>query len=108
MVAFLVVLVLALMFASWVFVGLLPLLWAMVVGFVAGAIAKLLMPGRDPGGFLVTSLLGIGGALGATLMGRLIGFYQPGQNAGFIASIVGAIALLAIYRMFAGSRSYSH
>lgn len=108
MIAFLVVLVLALMAASWVFVGLMPLVWALIIGFVAGAIAKLLMPGRDPGGFFITALLGIGGALGATLIGRLVGLYQPGQNAGFIASVVGAFVLLAVYRMFAGSRNYAH
>ncbi|MEZ0372099.1 MAG: GlsB/YeaQ/YmgE family stress response membrane protein, partial [Candidatus Sericytochromatia bacterium] len=77
-------------------------------GFVVGAVAKLMMPGRDPGGMLITSLLGVGGALGATLMGRLVGLYQAGQTAGFIASVIGAFVLLLIYRLFAGSRSYAH
>lgn len=108
MVAFLVVLVLALMVAGYVFIGLMPLFWALVIGFVVGAIAKFMMPGKDGGGFIITSLLGMGGALAATLMGRFVGFYQPGQSAGFIASVIGAFVLLVLYRIFAGSRSYAN
>jgi uncharacterized membrane protein YeaQ/YmgE (transglycosylase-associated protein family) len=73
------------------------ILWAIVIGFLAGAIAKFIMPGRDPGGFVITALLGIGGSLLATWVGQAAGWYQQGQGAGFIAAIVGAIVLLAIY-----------
>ena len=70
-------------------------------GLVAGFIAKLLMPGRDPGGFIVTILLGIAGALVGGFIGRAMGFYGPGQSAGWLMSILGAIILLALYRMVA-------
>ena len=73
-------------------------LWMLVVGLVVGALAKLFMPGRDPGGVLVTMLLGIAGAAVAGFIGRAVGWYEPGDAAGFIASIVGAVLLLAIYR----------
>jgi uncharacterized membrane protein YeaQ/YmgE (transglycosylase-associated protein family) len=72
-----------------------------VFGLVAGFIAKLLMPGRDPGGFIVTILLGIAGALVGGFIGRAMGFYGPGQSAGWLMSILGAIILLALYRMVA-------
>jgi uncharacterized membrane protein YeaQ/YmgE (transglycosylase-associated protein family) len=75
-----------------------------VFGLVVGIIAKLLMPGRDPGGFIVTILLGIAGALIGGFIGRAMGFYGPGQSAGWIVSILGAIILLAIYRMLIRSR----
>jgi uncharacterized membrane protein YeaQ/YmgE (transglycosylase-associated protein family) len=78
---------------------MLHLLWVVIIGFIAGAVAKLIMPGKDPGGFVITILLGIVGALLATFLGRLIGWYKEGQSAGFIAAIVGAIVLLAIYRL---------
>ncbi|WP_311269382.1 GlsB/YeaQ/YmgE family stress response membrane protein [Sphingobium sp. WCS2017Hpa-17] len=80
------------------------LLGWIVVGLLAGAIARLIMPGRDPGGCVVTILLGIAGALLAGFVGRLGGFYAPGQKAGFVAAILGAVAVLAIYRWFAGRR----
>jgi uncharacterized membrane protein YeaQ/YmgE (transglycosylase-associated protein family) len=70
------------------------------LGLIAGVIAKFLMPGRDPGGCIVTMLLGIAGALLAGFVGRLAGFYKEGQSAGFIAAIVGAVVILAIYRQF--------
>ena len=73
-------------------------LWMLVIGLVVGALAKLFMPGRDPGGVLVTMLLGIAGAAVAGFIGRAVGWYEPGDAAGFIASIVGAVLLLAIYR----------
>jgi uncharacterized membrane protein YeaQ/YmgE (transglycosylase-associated protein family) len=73
-----------------------------VIGLVAGAIAKLLMPGKDPGGIIVTVLLGIAGAVVAGFLGRFLGLYAEGEAAGFIASIVGAILLLAVYRMMTG------
>jgi uncharacterized membrane protein YeaQ/YmgE (transglycosylase-associated protein family) len=76
------------------------LLGTLVIGLIIGAIAKLLMPGRDPGGCLVTILLGIAGAFIAGYLGRAIGWYEPGQPAGFIASVVGAMLLLLIYRLF--------
>jgi uncharacterized membrane protein YeaQ/YmgE (transglycosylase-associated protein family) len=68
-------------------------------GLVAGVLAKLIMPGRDPGGLIVTILLGIAGALLGGFLGRMMGFYGEGETAGMLMSIVGAIALLAIYRM---------
>ena len=71
---------------------------AIIIGGLAGAIAKFLMPGRDPGGFIITILLGIGGALVATYLGQALGWYAAGQSAGFIGSIVGAIIILVIYR----------
>jgi uncharacterized membrane protein YeaQ/YmgE (transglycosylase-associated protein family) len=70
-----------------------------VVGLIVGAIAKLLMPGKDPGGIIVTMLLGIAGGFVAGLLGRIIGWYEPEQPAGLIASILGAMLLLVIYRM---------
>jgi uncharacterized membrane protein YeaQ/YmgE (transglycosylase-associated protein family) len=76
-----------------------------VIGGLAGGIAKLLMPGRDPGGCIVTILLGIAGALVAGWIGRAVGWYGPDdQGAGFIAAIVGAIIVLLIYRVVAGRR----
>ena len=68
-------------------------------GLVVGVIAKLLMPGRDPGGFIVTMLLGVAGVLVGGFIGRAMGFYGPNQGAGWLMSILGAIILLAIYRM---------
>jgi len=78
------------------------LLWMLIIGLIVGALAKLVMPGRDPGGIIVTMLLGIGGSLLAGLIGRAVGWYSPGQPAGFIASIIGAIIILAIYRAIIG------
>ena len=75
-----------------------------IIGLIAGVIAKLLMPGRDPGGFIVTILLGIAGAFVASWLGRAIGWYGPGEGAGFIGAIIGAIIILLIYRMIAGRR----
>jgi uncharacterized membrane protein YeaQ/YmgE (transglycosylase-associated protein family) len=71
-----------------------------IIGFIVGFIAKFLTPGREPGGFVITTLIGIGGALLAAWIGRAVGWYAPGQSAGFFASIVGAIILLAIYHLF--------
>ncbi len=73
-------------------------------GLVVGIIAKLLMPGRDPGGFIVTILLGIAGALLGGFVGQAMGLYGPGESAGWIMSIVGAIVLLLLYRMMARRR----
>lgn len=81
------------------------ILWTLIIGLVIGVIAKLLMPGKDPGGCIITMLIGIAGAFIAGYLGRLIGWYQPGQPAGFIASIIGAMILLLIYRLIAGKRT---
>jgi len=71
-----------------------------IIGLVVGIIAKFLMPGKDPGGFIITAILGIIGSFVATWIGKTMGWYQEGQSAGWIASIIGAIILLLIYRMF--------
>lgn len=73
-------------------------------GLVVGVIAKLLMPGRDPGGFIVTILLGIAGALLGGFIGRAMGFYGPNESAGWLISILGAIILLVLYRMMVRRR----
>jgi uncharacterized membrane protein YeaQ/YmgE (transglycosylase-associated protein family) len=75
------------------------ILWTILIGFVAGVAAKLLMPGKDGGGFILTTLLGIAGAVVATYLGRLIGWYEEGETGGFIAAVVGSIILLAVYRL---------
>jgi uncharacterized membrane protein YeaQ/YmgE (transglycosylase-associated protein family) len=80
-------------------------LWVIVIGVVVGALAKLLMPGKDPGGFIVTTLLGVAGSVVATMLGRAIGWYQEGQSAGFIMSVIGAVLLLAIYHAVIRRRS---
>jgi uncharacterized membrane protein YeaQ/YmgE (transglycosylase-associated protein family) len=73
-------------------------------GLVVGIIAKFLMPGRDPGGFIITILLGIAGALLGGFIGRAMGFYGPNQGAGWLMSIMGAIILLVLYRVLVGRR----
>jgi uncharacterized membrane protein YeaQ/YmgE (transglycosylase-associated protein family) len=75
------------------------MLYTLLIGLLAGACAKLLMPGKDPGGFIVTILLGIGGAFLATFLGKAVGLYEPGQTAGFIGALVGAVLILWIYRV---------
>lgn len=80
------------------------LLWVLIIGLVVGALAKLIMPGKDPGGIIVTMLLGIAGAFLGGWIGRAVGLYQQGQGAGFIMSLIGAIILLAIYRVIVGRR----
>ena len=77
-----------------------------IIGFLAGVVAKLLMPGRDPGGFIVTALLGIVGAFVATYLGQAIGWYRADEGAGFVGAVVGAVILLAIYH-FVKRRSSS-
>ena len=72
-----------------------------VIGFLAGLVAKFLMPGRDPGGFIITTLLGIVGAVVATYLGHAVGWYRAGEGAGFIGAVVGAIVVLVVYRMVA-------
>jgi uncharacterized membrane protein YeaQ/YmgE (transglycosylase-associated protein family) len=78
------------------------ILWEVIIGLIVGAFAKLLMPGKDPGGIWITIALGIAGSILATYLGQLLGWYQPGQTAGFIMSIAGAILLLFIYRVVRG------
>jgi len=80
------------------------ILSAIIIGLLVGAIAKLLMPGRDPGGWIITILLGIAGSFVAGFLGRSLGWYQDGQPAGFLASIVGAIIILVLYRLIGGRR----
>jgi uncharacterized membrane protein YeaQ/YmgE (transglycosylase-associated protein family) len=83
------------------------ILWTLIIGLIVGIVAKFLMPGRDPGGFIITTLLGIAGAFLAHFIGGSMGWYAEGEPAGFIASVVGAILLLAVYRMITGRRSVS-
>jgi len=79
---------------------------AIIIGGLAGLVAKFLMPGRDPGGFIITILLGIAGAMVATFLGQAVGWYRAGESAGFIGAVVGAIIILVIYRMVARPRTY--
>ena len=81
------------------------IIWTIVIGFIVGLLAKLIMPGRDPGGFIITVLLGVVGALLATYGGQALGLYQAGEAAGFIGSLVGAIILLVIYRLVRGRKT---
>ena len=81
------------------------ILWTLIVGLIVGAIAKLIMPGKDPGGIIVTMLLGVAGAFIAGMIGKALGWYETGEGAGIIASIIGALILLFIYRMIVGRRT---
>ena len=84
------------------------IVWMIVIGLIAGAAAKLLMPGRDPGGLILTILLGIAGSVVAGFLGRFLGWYSEGETAGFIASVVGAILILIVYRKLSGGGAASH
>ncbi len=84
---------------------MLHVLWMGIIGLIVGALAKLIMPGRDPGGIIVTMLLGIAGALVGRFIGRAIGLYQAGQGAGFFMALLGAILLLLIYRLIVRHRA---
>lgn len=75
------------------------ILWAIIIGFIVGIIAKLLMPGRDPKGFIITTLIGIGGSIVGKFIGQGLGMYRPDQPAGFFMSIIGAMILLYIYHL---------
>jgi uncharacterized membrane protein YeaQ/YmgE (transglycosylase-associated protein family) len=77
---------------------------ALVIGLIAGALAKLLMPGRDPGGLIVTILLGVAGSVAAYLLGSAVGWYHQGEGPGILASTVGAFVVLGIYRLALGRR----
>ena len=81
------------------------ILVTIVIGFFAGLIAKMIMPGRDPGGFVITTLLGIAGAFLAKYIGVALHFYQPGDAAGFLAAVVGAVIILAVYHLFRRGRT---
>ena len=83
-----------------VFGGTHGIIMTFIIGLIVGIIAKFLMPGKDPGGFILTAILGIVGSFLATYAGQALGWYQAGQTAGWIGSIVGAIILLLIYRLF--------
>lgn len=74
----------------------------LLIGLIVGIVAKFLMPGRDPGGFIITALLGIAGAFVASYLGQAFGMYTIGEPAGFIASVIGAMVLLGLYRLVAG------
>ena len=74
-------------------------IWTILIGFVAGLIAKAVTPGTGPSGFWLTSILGIAGAIAATFIGQMMGWYSEGQPAGFIASVLGAVLLLVIYHL---------
>ncbi len=80
------------------------IVYMLIIGLVVGAIAKLLTPGKDPGGCIITMILGVVGAMLAGVLGRALGWYAEGEPAGFIASVIGAIIVLLIYRMFTGRR----
>ncbi len=80
------------------------IIWMLIIGLIVGAVAKLLMPGKDPGGFIVTTLIGIAGSLIAGFIGQALGWYRNGQGAGFIASVLGAMLLLFLYRIAIGRR----
>jgi uncharacterized membrane protein YeaQ/YmgE (transglycosylase-associated protein family) len=75
------------------------ILWTIIIGFIAGVIAKLIVPGPDRGGFVITALLGIAGAFIAKYIGVAMGYYRPEDSTGFIASVVGAVLLLAVYHL---------
>jgi uncharacterized membrane protein YeaQ/YmgE (transglycosylase-associated protein family) len=80
------------------------IVWTLLIGLLVGIVAKALMPGRDPGGIIITSLIGVAGAFIAHAIGKAMGWYSDGQAAGFLASVGGAIILLALYRMVLGRR----
>ena len=81
------------------------IIWSVIIGFIAGLVAKFLMPGRDPGGFIITTLLGIVGAVVATTLGQAVGWYRADEGAGFIGAVLGAVILLAIYRFVVARRT---
>lgn len=84
------------------------MIWTLVVGLIIGAIAKFLIPGKDPGGMIITMLLGVAGAFTANLIGSSMGYYDPNEPAGFVSSVIGAVILLAIYRAVIGRKSISY
>ncbi|MEZ5464945.1 MAG: GlsB/YeaQ/YmgE family stress response membrane protein [Lysobacteraceae bacterium] len=83
------------------------IIWTILIGFVIGLVARALKPGKDKMGIIWTTLLGIGGSLAATYGGQQLGIYQPGETAGFIAAVIGAIILLLLYGLIAGKKKGS-
>ena len=82
------------------------IIWTIIIGFLAGVVAKFIMPGRnEPSGFILTTILGIIGAVVASYLGQALGWYRPGEGAGFIGAVVGAIVVLFIWGMIAGRSS---
>jgi uncharacterized membrane protein YeaQ/YmgE (transglycosylase-associated protein family) len=81
------------------------IIWTLILGLVVGAVAKLLMPGKDPGGCIITMLLGIAGSFIGAFLGQAIGIYRVGEPAGFIGAVIGAMILLLIYRLIRGKRA---
>lgn len=82
------------------------LIGTLIIGLLVGIVAKFLMPGKDPGGFIITIALGVAGAFVATFLGQRLGFYRADEVAGFIGAVVGAVILLLLYRMIAGRRAH--
>ena len=81
------------------------ILWTIIIGFIAGVIAKFIMPGdNEPAGFILTTILGIVGAFVATYLGQALGWYRPGEGAGLVGAVVGAVIVLLVYGMVAGRR----
>jgi uncharacterized membrane protein YeaQ/YmgE (transglycosylase-associated protein family) len=85
--------------------AMLHLLWTALIGLIVGAIAKLIIPGKEPGGIWITMLIGIAGSFIGTWIGRFVGHYEPDQSAGFIMSLVGALILLGIYHLIKRSQT---
>jgi uncharacterized membrane protein YeaQ/YmgE (transglycosylase-associated protein family) len=82
------------------------IIWTIIIGFLAGVVAKFLMPGpNEPSGFILTTILGIVGAFVASYLGQALGFYGPGEGAGFIGAVVGAVIVLAVWAMIAKNRA---
>jgi uncharacterized membrane protein YeaQ/YmgE (transglycosylase-associated protein family) len=82
------------------------IIWTIIIGFIAGVIAKFIMPGpNEPQGFILTTILGIVGAVVASYLGRMVGWYEPGEGAGLIGAVVGAIIVLFVYGIIAGRRT---
>lgn len=82
------------------------IIWTIIIGFLAGLVAKFIMPGpNEPSGFILTTILGIVGAFVASYMGQVLGWYRPGEGAGLIGAVVGAVVVLAIYGAIAGKRA---
>ncbi len=79
------------------------LLWTILIGFIAGALAKFIMPGRDPGGIIITTLLGIGGALLFSRLGSMVGLYRSGEKAGLLGAVLGALIILWLYKKIKGA-----
>lgn len=80
------------------------ILWSLIIGAIVGAVAKFIMPGKDPGGWIVTTLLGVAGSVVAGWLGSILGLYAEGEPVGFIASVIGAVILLFVYRLLTGRK----